>query len=234
MKGNLEVLDLDTSGLAIGSYERWSYRDAVACTGPPDPPPWNCNWLRNTGNTIALEWAIDTVSSTDLTTTDRLYLADHNYAQSRLRVLELGHPGAALSPAFGADVDMSDGHMMLANGVEGLAMGGAADVLYVATGLQSFEEGIMGSVDTTANTPSGVLLPFRDHSQVWVDPLDPRRFFAVTSDAFVETPAVFDRHRHHPKDACLHERKSPGDQLGGCGTDGGRRGGGHDRHGRLG
>ena len=88
------------------------------------------------------------------------------------------------------DVDRATAHDVLANGIEGLTLAAQADRLYVATGLQSFQDGYLGTVDTATQQPGVVVIPGADRGDVLVDPTDPRRVFVVAADSFATSPAL--------------------------------------------
>ncbi|MBN1948063.1 MAG: hypothetical protein JW797_20510 [Bradymonadales bacterium] len=190
--GNIEILDLEETGIALASQERYSYRERLEdnCTWPPDAPPWQCHWLGTLGNTLALEWQIETQSSTNLDDHDLLYLTDHNYSGTEVRVLRITQSGS-FGVEFLPDVDISLAHDILVNGIEGLTMAGPADLLYVASGLQSFEDGYIAKVDTVSQTPEAIVLPFSDRGDLLIDPSDSSRAFVAAADGFVDNPALF-------------------------------------------
>jgi hypothetical protein len=189
--GNIDILDLDASGTALVSWERQSYRDRLesGCTWPPDPPPWDCHWLGTQGNTLGLEWANESQNPDALSDHDLLYLTDHNYSGAEIRVISIPQ-SAPFDLQFLPDVDMSAAHDILANGIEGLSMAGSSDTLYVATGIQSFGEGYIGTVDTVSQAPGVISVPFSDNHDVVVDPSDPSRIFVAVSDSFEDNPAL--------------------------------------------
>lgn len=188
--GNVEVLDLDPAGTALASRTRHSYRDRIqsGCTWPPDPGPWECHWLGTLGNTLALKWRLSGQVPPGLPDHDLLYLTDHNVSASEVLAFRVTQSGdAALTPLPAIDLAAADG--LLVNGIEGLTAG-LDDTVYVATGLQSFGDGLMGTIDPATQAPGVIRIPFGDLGDPAVDPGDPRRVFVAVSDAFAAQPAL--------------------------------------------
>ena len=189
--GTLLVLTLDPSGTGLAEVQRHAYRSRLeaGCSWPPAPPPWQCHWLGTLGNTLALEWRLESATPPGLPDRDRLYVTDHNYSGTRIRVLEIAQSGPLAAQDL-PDVDLATAHDVLANGIEGLTLAAQADRLYVATGLQSFQDGYLGTVDTATQQPGVVVIPGADRGDVLVDPTDPRRVFVVAADSFAPSPAL--------------------------------------------
>jgi hypothetical protein len=188
--GNIEVLDLDAGGTALAARVRLSYRDRIedACAWPPDPGPWDCHWLGTIGNTLALKWRLVGRVPAGLASDDLLYLTDHNVSASQVlpfRVTQAGDPVLTPLPA----IDLAVADQVLVNGIEGLTAG-LGDTVYVATGLQSFGDGLIGTIDAATQAPGVIRIPFGDLGDLAVDPADPRRVFVAVSDAFAEQPAL--------------------------------------------
>lgn len=179
--GRLEVLELDATGTALVTQERVSVRPRLesGCSWPPAPPPWDCHWLSTFGNTLAVARQADH---------DLLYLTDHNASASAVAVLRFSRPGG-LVPQRLDDVDLAEAHELFANGIEGLTMAGDSTV-YVATGLQSFAQGFIGTIDVATQTPGFIAMTSSDRGDVLVDASDPERAFVAVADAFAENPAL--------------------------------------------
>jgi len=65
-------------------------------------------------------------------------------------------------------------------------MAASSDLLYVSTGLQSFEDGFLGTIDTSSRTPGVLMLTHSDHRSVLVDPANSNRVFVATADRFAD------------------------------------------------
>ena len=66
-RGTIDVVDLNPTGTAAASLQRYSYRDPTA-TG----------WYCNQGNSLALETRHETLAADDLASTDIVYISDQN------------------------------------------------------------------------------------------------------------------------------------------------------------
>ncbi len=186
--GNIDVVDLNTTGTDAISRQRYSYRDSL-CTFS------SCRYETNRGNTLALEPNHETATPDDLAGVDLLYIADLNNkeqgipAYGHLRVLKLGHPGQQLNVVKQPDVDLSGTWPFGSLGNQGLAMAVGRDVLYVASGQQSFDTGYVGEVDTvTGQLKQAIELTYGDQGFVTVDPQNSRRVFVGTFDGFGNDP----------------------------------------------
>jgi hypothetical protein len=186
--GNIDVVDLNVTGTDAIRRQRYSYRDSL-CTES------SCSWTTNLGNTLALEDKHETVTPDDLATVDTLYIADPNYreqgfpAYGHLRTLQLNHPDQELGAIALPDTDLST-TWPFGNGNQGLAMATGRDVLYVASGQQSFDTGYIGEVNTVNGQIKQVVeVTYGDQSFVYVDPQDPLRTFVGTFDGWYDDPA---------------------------------------------
>lgn len=188
--GNIEVLDLDDDGTALAARTRLSYRERIedACAWPPDPGPWDCHWLGTIGNTLALKWRLVGQVPAGLPTHDLLYLTDHNVSASEVLPFRVTQSGDAVLTPLPA-IDLAAADVLLVNGIEGLTAG-LGDTVYVATGLQSFGDGLIGTIDAVTQAPGVIRIPFGDLGDLAVDPGDPRRVFVAVSDAFAAQPAL--------------------------------------------
>jgi hypothetical protein len=173
-QGTLDVVDLNATGIQTKTLQRHTYRAPVLTTG----------YRLNRGNTLALEPRHETRTPDDLGQTDLLYVADMNGALGHVRALSLNQAPNPLQVTTLPDVDLT-GHWPFSNGHQGVATTGDRDLLYVASGLQSFETGYVAEVDTRTNQVNQVIeLTYGDDGFVTSDWYDPRRVFVVTSDGF--------------------------------------------------
>jgi hypothetical protein len=173
-RGTLDVVDLNATGIQTTTLQRYAYRAPVPTTG----------YRLNRGNTLALEPRHETRSPDDLDQTDLLYVADMNDTLGHVRALSLNQAPNPLQVTALPDVDLT-GHWPFSNGHQGVATAGDRDLLYVASGLQSFETGYVAEVDTRTNQVNKVIeLTYGDDGFVHSDWYDPRRVFVITSDGF--------------------------------------------------
>ncbi|MBC8248563.1 MAG: hypothetical protein H8E90_02695 [Anaerolineales bacterium] len=178
-EGNIDVVDFNTTGTGAARLQRYSYRDPVSSS-------W---WETNLGNSLALETQYETLTVDDLTSTDVLYISDKNHQDDYgLRALQLNHPLQDLNVVPLPDVDLQQGNCGI-GGCQGIAMAGSRDILYVASGNQSFESGYVNEVDTTDNQVAQVVnLTYGDLYEVQVDWYDPKRAFVATFDHYYNDP----------------------------------------------
>jgi len=176
--GNVDVVDLDASGLAVAREQRYSYRDTVEGTVH-----------LNLGNALALETNHETLARDDLAGVDHLYIADLNYPwpgpfqRGYVRVLRLSHPLEDLGATPLPDVDLNDTFPFW-QGFDGLALAGDRDILYVASGIQDHDDGFVAEVDTTKDQLAQVVnLTYLDRGFVVVDWYDTNRAFVTTFDS---------------------------------------------------
>ena len=179
--GNVDVVDLDAAGTGAVRRQRYSYRDSISGAVQT-----------NQGNSLALETRHETLPSDDLHSTDTLYIADRNRewvdGYGYIYAVQLSHPLRDLNASPLPDVDLNDTWPFM-NGLQGIAMAGTRDVLYVASGLQSFDDGYVAEVNTTQNQLAQVVtLTYADEGFVHVDWYDSRRVFVVTFDGFYNDP----------------------------------------------
>jgi hypothetical protein len=179
--GRVDVVDLDFWGSAPLVRQRFTYRDPV-----------EGSLMLNSGNTLALESRHETQSPLDLSTSDVLYVADKNrpwleHGYGYLRRFQIGHYPGLLNPVMLPEVVLDA--WPFPNGVQGLAMAPDRDRLYVASGIQSFDDGYLGVVDTALDQLEGVtVLGYADPGFVYVDWYDTRRVFVTTFDGFYNDP----------------------------------------------
>jgi hypothetical protein len=168
-------VDLNATGTAAAQVQRHSYRAPVSSS----------SWETNPGNSLALETQHETLAVDDLTSTDILYISDKNHESDYgLRVLQLNHPGEDLDVVALSDVNLDEAKCGI-GGCQGIAMAGSRDILYAATGNQSFETGYIAEVNTTANQLARVReLTYGDLYDVYVDWYDPQRVFVATIDHY--------------------------------------------------
>ncbi len=174
-EGNIDVVDLNATGTDAAQVQRHSYRDPVSSS----------SWETNLGNTLALETQHETLAVDDLTSTDILYISDKNHESDYgLRVLQLNHPGEDLGVVALSDVNLDEAKCGI-GGCQGIALAGPRDILYAATGNQSFETGYVAEVNTTDNQLAQVIeLTYGDLYDVHVDWYDPKRVFVATIDHY--------------------------------------------------
>jgi len=172
--GNIDVADLNAAGTNAALIQRFSYRDAIVGA-----------WQTNNGNSLALETQHETLTVDDLTSVDLLYISDKNHSAGYgLLALQLDHPLLDLNAVPLPEVDLQGAKCGI-GGCQGVAMAGSRDILYVATGNQSFETGYVDEVNTTNNQLAQVVnLTYGDLYDVHVDWYDPRRVFVVTIDHY--------------------------------------------------
>jgi len=186
--GNIDVVDLNTAGTDAAARYRYSYRDSL-CAGS------SCSWTDNHGNSLALEDKHESASPDDLATVDHVFIADPNWKgqdgfplYGHIRALQIGHPGQPLNATALPAVDIS-GSWPFGNGNQGITMAAGRDVLYVASGQQSFDTGYIGEVHTTDGTIKQVPeLTYGDLNFVHVDRQDPLRAFVCTFDGWYNDP----------------------------------------------
>jgi hypothetical protein len=182
--GNIDVVDLNITGTAAVRGQRHSYRD-----------PMSGIYHTNAGNSLALETQHNGPGVVDLDSSDMLYIADHNDPDlgppdgyGFVTVLTLTHPLSDLVVGRLPDLDLNDTWPYW-NGVQGLAIADQHDTLYVASAIQSFDNGYVALVDTTDNQLDRVVqLTYADPGFVLVDWYDPKRVFVTTFDGWYNDP----------------------------------------------
>jgi hypothetical protein len=192
LKGNLDILDFNSFGTALTSQARHSYRDRFedGCQWPDiDPgPSYTCHWTSNSGNGLALEWTLDTrslPSDPTLTSDDDLYLLDPLYSQSKLRRIKLSHlGGASFTAVEQAEIDLSVPDPFLLNGVESLHGAPSTDRIWIAAGLQAFDEGYVPVFDTLHLTTQIIDPVYSDENIILVDPVDNNHVIIPVADGF--------------------------------------------------
>jgi hypothetical protein len=196
IKGNLDILDLNSAGTAMVAQVRHSYRDRYEtnCDWPPALPPWNCSSIPGIfGNGLALEWTLDTRASQSdptLANDDDLYILDPFYSHpiliaSHLRRIKLSHPGTdPISAVAQADIDLAAFDSFLTNGVESLHAAPSTDRIWIAAALHDGVHGYVPVFDTL-NLDAQVLEPvYSDEHTVLVDPADHNHVIIPVADPF--------------------------------------------------
>ncbi len=179
--GNIDVVDLNVIGTDALLRQRYSYRETLCSSS-------HCYFHSNQGNTLALETKHETVPPDDLVSVDVLYIADPNHEDGHIRALRLNHPAQDLDAVPLPDLNLS-GTWPFGNGNEGLAMATGRDILYVASGQQSFNSGYVGEVNTVNGQVKQVIeLTYADEGFVHVDRQDSRRVFVGTFDGWYNDP----------------------------------------------
>ena len=185
--GNIDVVDLNVEGTDAQLRQRHSYRETL-CSGS------YCVWELNQGNGLALETKHETVVPDDLANVDVLYISDPNREEQGLpldgyiRSLQLNHPLQNLDAVVLPDLDLSS-TWPFGGGIEGLAIATGRDVLYVASGQQSFDTGYVGEVNTVTSQVKQVIeLTYADQGFVHVDRQDPLRVFVGAFDGWYNDP----------------------------------------------
>jgi hypothetical protein len=180
-KGRIDVVDLSATGTAVARSQRFAYDER-------SPEYSNINL----GNSLALESKHETLSVDDLATTDILYISDRNHpyvgGYGYLRVIQLNHPMADLNAVLLPEVNLNS-TWPFPNGLQGLDIAGQRDLVYIASGLQSFDNGYLGRLSTTnhASLQAGTIL-YGDMGKVLVDWYDTRRVFIASFDGFYNDP----------------------------------------------
>lgn len=181
--GIVSVLDFDAMGTDAVGRQRFTYRDRLEGT-----------IMGVDGNTLALETRHETLAADDLVATDLLYLYDimdpdfPAAGRGQVQVFSVGHGALGLQRL--PDVDLND-TWPFANGMQGLAVAGGRDILYVSSGMGSFEKGYVAEVDTTTNEPDHVVqLLYMDQEVIEVNWYDPRYVFVATADEGWNDPAL--------------------------------------------
>jgi len=177
-EGNLDIVDLNNMGTDAARVQRYSYRSPVVTTG----------WENNSGNSLALEYSHQTLTVDDLDTTDILYISDKNHDPDwGLHALRINHPLADLNASSLPDLDAN--LYCGIGGCQGLALSEARDRLYVASGTQTFDDGFINEVDSTAALPTNwIEMTYGDLYDVLVDSYDPKRVFVAAFDHYYNDP----------------------------------------------
>ena len=192
IKGNLDILDLDSFGTGLVSQLRYSYRPRLEsdCDWPDLDPNlvwYDCHWSSIFGSGAALEWYLETFAGpgNPLATTDELYLLDPNYSKSYLRRFELSHPGAPISATELGGIDISA--ETLGVGAESVHGAPREDRLWVATGIQSNkpvpDQGVVPVVNTETRAVEVLNPVYADRHTVLVDPIDQRHVIIPVSES---------------------------------------------------
>jgi hypothetical protein len=211
LKGNLDILDLDFTGTVLASQVRHSYRDrfrfgndgvTVVCEWPDIDgcSTCSCDYRGLLGNGLALEWTLETRASQgdpSLAADDDLYILDPHSKTSPLdskrflRRFKLSHPGApSFSAVEQAEIDLMPTPSVLVNGVEGLNEAPATDRIWIASGLQQFDEGFVPVVDTL-NVSVQVIDPvYSDDHIMLVDPVDNNHVIIPISDKYAASSTL--------------------------------------------
>jgi len=201
--GTLDIVDLNAAGVEPIALQRHAYRAPVSTFEYQD----------NRGNTLALEPRHETGTVADLTTTDLLYVADLNHTKGHVRRLSLNQAPAPLQVSALSDLDLS-GHVPFGNGNQGLAVAGAQDRLYVASSLQSYNDGFVAQVDTGTNQVHQVIqTTYADEGFVHVDWYDAKRAFVITSDGFFDDAPDYGYYLHLIYDGAVVDSLRLGDKF---------------------
>jgi hypothetical protein len=182
----VDVIDLNHLGSEPLHRQRFSYRDPVPTNG----------WNDNQGNSLVLEISHETNQVEDLTTSDVVYIADKNRPYNPtvdpgygfIRPVQISHYPATLDTALQPEVDLNS-NWPFSNGLEGIDLAGPRDRLYVASAIQSFDDGYVGVVNTTNDQVNHVITTsYADPGFVHVDWYDSRRVFVTAFDGFYNDP----------------------------------------------
>ena len=116
------------------------------------------------------------------------YISDKNHASGYgLRALRLDRRLQDLNASALPEVNLTS--WCGAGGCQGLAAAGPRDILYVASGDQSFDTGYVDEADTLKNELAEVVnLTYCDRGFVHVDWYDPKRAFVATFDGRYNDP----------------------------------------------
>lgn len=191
LKGNIDILDIDYNTLALLDQVRHSYRarHENGCQWPDIEylPSYTCTWPSLNGNGLALDWTFETrvsVSERSLYTNDEIYILDPIYSKSHLRRLAISHPGLPFSAETRSEIDLATGDPMLNNGVESLYPEPRIDRVRIASGIQSFNEGYVPTLDTLHLTVDLLDPVFGDQDMLIDDPGSTSRWFVPVADSF--------------------------------------------------
>jgi hypothetical protein len=179
--GILHVVDLNSEGTDLARVQRGDYRPALTDVWRQDNP----------GNSLALETKHETLSVDDLANDDLLYIADLNDGadDGYITVVRLTHPLQDLQLTALPKVDLSETWPFTSYGLKGIMMAEQRDVLYVSSAQQSFNEGYIGTVNTTNNQVAHVVsLTYSDQGNLLVNWADPQMVFVPTFDGFYNDP----------------------------------------------
>ena len=174
--GTIDVVDLDTTGVRVSAIQRWSYRSPLATD----------KWWTLRGNSLALETRHETLALDDLGLKDILYLLDGNTAATQVRVL-IVRQAAKLDVVEMQAINFANS-FPFSNGVQGLFVNGPTDRLLIGSALQSFDQGMIGSVRTTDHEVEMIPLRYADPGFVLADWYDPKRIFVTAFDGFWNDP----------------------------------------------
>lgn len=193
IKGNLDILDLDSFGTGLVSQLRYSYRPRLEsdCDWPDLDPNlvwYDCHWDSIIGSGAALEWYLETFAgpTNPLATTDEFYLLDPNYSKNFVRRFELSHPGVGVISATelsGVDIAAET----LGLGAESVHGAPKKDRLWIATGTQSNtpipDRGVVPVVNTVTQSVEVLDPVYADRHTVLVDPVDQAHVIIPVSDS---------------------------------------------------
>ena len=199
VKGNIDIVELDSSGTAATGIQRYDYRARIDCDWPPeDPEPWRCSWNRLEGQSLALEWLTETAGPVPgLTDVDALYLLDPSGGTSRVRRFHLSHAPGPIEVTEQPELDLTQSDTLLNNGAESLTLAPTRDQLYISTRLQSFAEGFVVIADTRTQQQTLLNPVFGDEAPPLIDVADPDRAFLLVSDSFNPGSQLFLRVLRH-------------------------------------
>ncbi len=175
--GNIDVVDFTANGIDYFQRQRGSYRDPVTTT-----------YFTVRGNSIALETNHETAGSDDLLGQDLVYIADANGPPGQVTVIGVQQSPSPLAAALETPIDLTS-HYLFANTLQGLAVSGPSDRLWVAPGSQGSVNGALGEVNTvTAGFVGTATLNLGDQYHILVDWNDPSRLFVCTFDGWYNDP----------------------------------------------
>jgi len=196
VKGNFDVLELNSLGTGLQSQVRYSYqgRNETDCDWPdldPDLTWYYCHAPANGGNGLAQEWTFDTApSDPTLDSVDHLFLLDPGYSKSNLRRFEISHLGGlSFSAVELAGIDLTLADPDLIYGVQGLHEAPTADRIWMPSSTQTFANGHVAVVDTRQLTTQSIDPVFSDEGVLMVDPADNNHVIIPVSDSFA-SPAT--------------------------------------------
>ncbi len=138
---------------------RFTYRTPLACAANPT----YCSWHENPGSSLAVDAA------------SNVYIADNNDFVDRIVVRR---PDGGLKPSIDNVASLFKCFVEEA----GISMAPEEDVLYLPAGCQSFADGGVAQLDTTASGSHQLIdIPYYDQGMI-VDWSDQKRAFIATTD----------------------------------------------------
>lgn len=193
LKGNLEILQMDATGMQLQQHIRHSYRERYAgCDWPdvdPDKTWYDCRWNHAFGNAVALEWTFDTRDTLyrPLADRDELYLVDPFHSLVRVRRFRFPHDLTNFWLMELPELDPSTYDPMLGNGVHALYTEPRLDQLWIASGVQSFQTGYVARIDTYRETGQVLNPVLGDERILMKDRSTVGRWWIPVTDGFTES-----------------------------------------------